>query len=277
MTGKVVPHNKKSVPEQSRTLKKAIQQLKPMQLWDWLFRSCELSGRILLQDGLIDVGDIKECILSGKCNKLTIKLPAYCILQCLLRSAKSDSPGLLITDEVELTRFNWPKGRVFEWFLSPLLIMKEQIKQLQLDENEEDCLCQFIMTSKNEQPEDWSDGRFPSDNNVRTAQLQAIFRRLQGIVASMSRMPTFRRRFTNLVKVLYLEAIETGTISQEEGSSKSKGKKSRSINHVSIQNLESGLQSESKSNGSIHSSTKENDQTAEDIVEVRTLDGVNIV
>lgn len=32
--------------------------------------------------------------------------------------------------------------------------------------------------------------------------------RLQGIVASMSRIPTFRRRFRNLLKVLYLEAIQ---------------------------------------------------------------------
>jgi hypothetical protein len=34
--------------------------------------------------------------------------------------------------------------------------------------------------------------------------------RLQGIVASMSRIPTFRRRFRNLVKVLYIEAIQAG-------------------------------------------------------------------
>lgn len=30
---------------------------------------------------------------------------------------------------------------------------------------------------------------------------------MQGIVASMSRLPTFRRRFRNLVKVLYIGAI----------------------------------------------------------------------
>lgn len=37
----------------------------------------------------------------------------------------------------------------------------------------------------------------------------------------MSRMPTFRRRFRSLVKVLYLEAIQTGLIgNQDEGSLK---------------------------------------------------------
>lgn len=34
--------------------------------------------------------------------------------------------------------------------------------------------------------------------------------RIQGIVASMSRVPTFRRRFRNLVKVLYVEALQAG-------------------------------------------------------------------
>lgn len=68
-----------------------------LQLWDWLFRSCELNGRILLREGLITVEDIEECVVKGKSNKLIIMLPAYCILQCLLRSANSDSPGLLIS------------------------------------------------------------------------------------------------------------------------------------------------------------------------------------
>lgn len=30
------------------------------------------------------------------------------------------------------------------------------------------------------------------------------------MVASISRIPTFRRRFMNLVKVLYIEALEVG-------------------------------------------------------------------
>jgi hypothetical protein len=39
--------------------------------------------------------------------------------------------------------------------------------------------------------------------------------RLQGIVASMSRMPTFRRRFRNLVKVLYIEALQASASAKE--------------------------------------------------------------
>lgn len=66
------------------------------QVWDWLFKSCEVNGRILIRDVLISLKDVGECILTGDCKKLGVKLPAWSILQCLLRSAKSDSSGLMI-------------------------------------------------------------------------------------------------------------------------------------------------------------------------------------
>lgn len=118
--------NMKLLSERSRTLRKAIQQYKPVQarhlsntnnvfffffylrtsffklhlamiqIWDWLFKSCEVNGRILLRDGLINIKDVEECIKTGNCKKLGIKLPAWSILQCLLISAKSDSSGLVI-------------------------------------------------------------------------------------------------------------------------------------------------------------------------------------
>ncbi|KAJ8629750.1 hypothetical protein MRB53_023073 [Persea americana] len=47
----------------------------------------------------------------------------------------------------------------------------------------------------------------------------------------MSRLPTFRRRFRNLVKLLYIEAMETyGVASGGGGSSKFKDRKSKSMN-----------------------------------------------
>lgn len=209
--------NMKLVSERSRTLRKAIQQYKPVQIWDWLFKSCEVNGRILLRDGLINIKDVEECIKTGNCKKLGIKLPAWSILQCLLISAKSDSSGLVISDDLELTRINSPRDKVFEWFIGPLLIIKEQIKKLQLDVNEEISLRKLVMEHKNEKPDDWDNSDFPSSDNVRKAQLQAIIRRLQGIVASMSRIPTFRRRFRNLVKILYIEAIQASASSNHIG------------------------------------------------------------
>lgn len=80
-------------------------------------------------------------------------------------------------DGVELTDFNWPKDKVLEWLLGPLIIMKEQIKQLALEENEENYLRKLIMAYNNDKLEDWDESGFPSDDNVRRAQLQAILRR----------------------------------------------------------------------------------------------------
>ncbi|KAL6329985.1 hypothetical protein AAG906_039900 [Vitis piasezkii] len=208
-------YNSKLLLERSKTLKFTIQQYKPMQVWDWLFKSCEENSRMLLREGLIDVNDIGECIVKGNCKKLSVKLPAWSIFQCLLASAKSNSSGLVISDEIELTKNNWPRDKVLEWFIGPLLIMKEQIKGLQLDENEEGCLKKLVMDYKNEKPEEWDDAGFPSKDNVRRAQLQAIIRRLQGIVTSLSRIPTFRRRFTGLVKMLYMEAVQSGVLANQ--------------------------------------------------------------
>jgi len=80
-------------------------------------------------------------------------------------------------EDVVLTRMNGPKDRVFEWFIEPLLIMKEQLKNLELEETEESCLKELVMRCKNELPEEWDSTGFPSDDTVRRAQLQAIIRR----------------------------------------------------------------------------------------------------
>lgn len=78
---------------------------------------------------------------------------------------------------MELTRANGPRDRVFEWFIGPLLIMKEQVKGLEWSEDEEICLRKIVMRYKNEKPEDWDGTGFPSTDSVRRAQLQAIIRR----------------------------------------------------------------------------------------------------
>ncbi|RWW00419.1 hypothetical protein GW17_00036622, partial [Ensete ventricosum] len=127
----------KLASEQSRTMKKAMQQLKPIQVRNSLSSDVFIYGT----DHLTDI--------------------------CLNSSA----------DEVEITHFNWPNDKVLDWIFGPLLIMKDQIRRLQLDENEEACLRKLILTSKNEKPEDWDGEGFPSDDNIRKAQLQAIFRR----------------------------------------------------------------------------------------------------
>lgn len=70
-------------------------------------------------------------------------------------------------DNAELTRSNMPRDKVFEWFVGPLFVMKEQLKKLELDENEEACLRKLVMECKNETPEDWNDSGYPSEDSVR--------------------------------------------------------------------------------------------------------------
>ncbi|KAF3331377.1 hypothetical protein FCM35_KLT02783 [Carex littledalei] len=217
-------NRKRLGPDRTRsTIKNSIQELTPIQVWDWLFRSCELNGKVLLSEGLINEEDINACVNKGECKKLSLSLPAWCILQCLIRSARCNSYGLLITDEVEVTNSSWPKDKVLNWILGPLLIIKEQIRSMELTEEEEECLRKLIMINKNAIPEDWNETGYPSCDNVRRAQLQAIIRRLKGIVANMTRLPSFRRRFVNLVKALYHDTVSDGgikeTMSLESGES----------------------------------------------------------
>lgn len=55
--------------------------------------------------------------------------------------------------------------------------MKEQLKNLELEESEETCLKELVMRGKNDIPEEWDETGFQSSDNVRRAQLQAIIRR----------------------------------------------------------------------------------------------------
>lgn len=72
---------------------------------------------------------------------------------------------------------NGPSDKLFEWFIGPLLVMKEQVKRLQLDESEEICLRELVIRCRNDKPEEWDDTEFASSNKVRRAQLQSIIRR----------------------------------------------------------------------------------------------------
>lgn len=119
---------------------------------------------------------------------------------------------------------------------------------------------------------------FPREYPTYSNELPVKFCRLQGIVASMSRMPTFRRRFRNLVKVLCLEAMGThGVSNQGAGSSKFKGRKSRSMNFDEKVDPELGSNQGVKIGISINWAEKKNDGGAEIKVEDQSFEGINIV
>ncbi|KAL0424242.1 UNVERIFIED_CONTAM: putative membrane protein [Sesamum radiatum] len=174
------------------------------QLADALFKECQRHGEVMVSEGIITLKDIED----AKNNKssggvISIGLPAYCLLQALLRSAKANSTGILLSDNVtEITSSNRPKDTFFDWFLNPLLIIKDQIKADNLSETEEDYLSKSVLLGGDPARLKNSDiGPAPA-SELRKAELDALARRLQGITKSISRYPTFRRRFDGSMKTI---------------------------------------------------------------------------
>ncbi|XP_058762574.1 uncharacterized membrane protein At3g27390-like [Vicia villosa] len=196
------PNSFKKAPSRSSSIKNNIAELKSLELLDGLFKECCIVGEKLISEGLITRKDIEEAKSGKGSNVITIGLPAYCLLQGLLRSAKVNSMGILINDDTELTLTNRPREKFFEWFLNPLLIIKEQIKADNLSVSEEDYLCKLVLLNDDaERLKNSGIGPAP-ESEVKRAELHAFARRLQGITKSMSRFPTFKRRFDDLVKTL---------------------------------------------------------------------------
>ncbi|XP_028778555.1 uncharacterized membrane protein At3g27390 [Neltuma alba] len=196
------PGSFKKTYSRSSSLKNTIGELKPLELLDGLFRECHNAGERMVSEGLITRQDIEEA-KSGKGSKIiSVGFPAYCLLQALIRSAKANSTGILLTDDIELTSTNRPSETFFDWFLNPLLIIKDQIKAENLSPSEEDYLSKLVLWSGDlERIKSSSVGPAPEPERKR-AELDGLARRLQGIMKSMSRFPTFRRRFDYLVNKL---------------------------------------------------------------------------
>ncbi|KAL2320216.1 hypothetical protein Fmac_029185 [Flemingia macrophylla] len=196
------PSSFRKAPSRSSSMNNNIAEWKSFELLDALFKECCRVGEKMVSEGIISGKDIEEA-KSGKGNYVvSIGLPAYCLLQGLLRSAKFNSVGILISDDTELTTTNRPREIFFEWFLNPLLIIKEQIKAENLSATEEDYLGKLVLLSGDAERFKKSSIGLAPESEVKRAELDALARRLQGITKSMTRFPTFKRRFDNLVKSL---------------------------------------------------------------------------
>ncbi|KAL9367075.1 hypothetical protein Peur_038274 [Populus x canadensis] len=180
--------------------------LKPLELLDRIFKECQHHGEIFVSEGLITQQDINDA-KSGKGSRvISIGLPAYCILQALLRSVKANSVGILLTDAddnvTEITSTNRPKDTFYEWFLNPFLIIKDQIKAENLSEEEEGYLGRLVLLNGDPTKLKSLNSGPPPESERKRAELDALARRLQGITKSVSRYPTSRRNFDHLVKNL---------------------------------------------------------------------------
>ncbi|KAH1193124.1 putative membrane protein [Glycine max] len=162
------------------SLKDNIPEFKPFELLDGLFKECHQLGESLVSEGVITHEDIQEA-KSGKGSRvIRIGLPAYCLLQVLLRSAKANSPGILI----------------------------KQIKAENLNPSEENYFGKLVLF--NGDPERIKKsfiGAAPESDRKR-AELDALARRLQGITKFITRFPTYKRRFDVILNTLSDELSE---------------------------------------------------------------------
>ncbi|GAA0151826.1 hypothetical protein LIER_37363 [Lithospermum erythrorhizon] len=200
------PNSFKKAVSRTSSMNVPLIDLNPLELLDGLFKGCQQHGERMVSEGIISLKDIEN----AKSNRdtrgvMSIGLPAYSILQTLLRSAKSNSAGLILSDDIEITSSNRPKDKFYDWFLNPLLVIKEQIKAENLSETEEEYLGKLVLLSGDSDRLGKSNPAAPPDSELRRAELDALARRLRGITKSISRYPTFRRRFDDSMKIILEE------------------------------------------------------------------------
>lgn len=193
----------RNAPSRTVSINNPMIELKPLELMDSLFKECKRYGEFLVSEGLITLQDLEDAKSSKGSRVISTGLPAYCLFQTLLRSAKANSAGILLIDNfTEITISNRPKDTIFDWFLNPLLIIKDQIKAEKLSEAEESYLGKLVLLSGDPVRLKNSNIGSPPESERKQAELDALARRLQGITKSISRYPTYKRRFEELVKAL---------------------------------------------------------------------------
>ncbi|GFP94091.1 uncharacterized membrane protein at3g27390 [Phtheirospermum japonicum] len=179
----------KRPPSRTSSMNAPMLELKPLELADGLFKECQRIGEVMALKGTITLKDIEDAKNNKDSDKvISIGLPAYCILQSLLRSVKANSSGILLGDNVtEITSSNRPKDTFFDWFLNPLLIIKDQIKADNLSEEEEEYLGKLVLLSSDpERLKSSNIGPVP-ESELRQAELNALARSTQNILEELAK------------------------------------------------------------------------------------------
>jgi hypothetical protein len=89
----------KKAPIRVTSFKSSFEEFNPFKVLDHLFEECKHRGEALVAEGMITLKDIEET-KSGKAGSgiINVGLPAYVILNALLRSVKANSDGLLLSE-----------------------------------------------------------------------------------------------------------------------------------------------------------------------------------
>ncbi|OMP02044.1 hypothetical protein COLO4_11397 [Corchorus olitorius] len=200
------------------SVREAFQEVKMVQIWTHMMKSCEIRGKELLDAEVITPADLCEWLKAKNGNEGTIigvGLPCYSFLHTLLNSIQSGSNGFLILDNVEVNHLNRPKDKLLDWFFNPIMVLKEQIRVIKLTDSEVKLLEKLVLFGSNiERMDGWENGSSVPQDSLRAAQIEGISRRMLGIVRSISKFPTYRRRFRQVVKELVAHGSEKQDISR---------------------------------------------------------------
>ncbi|CAN0883753.1 Uncharacterized membrane protein At3g27390 [Linum grandiflorum] len=191
----------------SRSVRETIQEVKMIQVWEHIMKTCETRGKELLDSKAIKHSDLTDWLKQKNVNSsgtiIGVGLPCYTLLLTLMTSIRAGSDGFLLYDGVEMTHLNRPNDLLLDWFFQPLLVLKEQIKAIKLEDGEEKLLQKLVLFSNdNKRMEGWENGSLVPVEPMRSAQLQGISRRMMGMARSVSKYPTYRRRYRQVVKAL---------------------------------------------------------------------------
>ncbi|KAI3871315.1 hypothetical protein MKW92_001642 [Papaver armeniacum] len=196
----------------SRSVRETIQEVKMVQIWEHVMRSCVLRGKELVDANVILPADLDEWSRVKGSIDMTlvgVGLPSYSLMRTLLDSIAAGAGGLLMLDGVEVNHLNAPQDRLLDWFFYPILVLKEQIKVINLSQGELRFLEKVVLFGTDtRRMETWDNGSIVPEDAVRTAQIQGISRRLMGMTRSLSKFPTYRRRFSRVVKTLVAYSLE---------------------------------------------------------------------
>jgi hypothetical protein len=185
----------------SVSVREAIQEI-----WEHMMGWFEMQGKELLDAEVLTPTDLYESLKGRHGNEssiINVGLPSYALLHTLLSSIKAGVHGVLLLDGSEVTHLNRPQDKFLDWVFNPIMVLKDQIRALKLGESEVKYLEKVVLFGNHEQRmEAWDNHSNPPQENLRTAQIQGISRRMMGMVRSVSKLPTYRRRFRQVVKAL---------------------------------------------------------------------------
>ncbi|KAJ9562304.1 hypothetical protein OSB04_007464 [Centaurea solstitialis] len=197
----------------SRSVREVIREVKMVQVWETLMQSCEMAGKELLDANVITPHELYDWLNAKKGNEsavIGIGLPCYSFFQNLMRSIKVGSEGLVLLDGMEITPLNRPQDRLLDWFFHPIMVIKEQIRVIQLTEGEIRYLEKVILFgSDSQRMRAWDNGSFVPEDALRAAQIQGISRRMIGLTRGASKLPTYRRKFRHVIKNLIIYSMPT--------------------------------------------------------------------